>query len=314
MVRREFFILLSIISGMFLSSCTLHSQKQAVDYKMLEQTAAMHLTQTYEAMPTATATFTPVPTDTSTPLPTATEVPIPTENSDDFMILRYDETENSNNTDDVMIIRNNGSVTETGFDGMMIRREEEVLPTSTPVLPTATVVFPDKADFAASLPSPNQFVPGQHFYLTWQLKNSGTTTWSGKYRFYYSDGIQLAEQSSYAITDTVEPGGILTVTMPAVAPAAEGTYKTTWTLENPDGIPFYYVNYITIVGDQTFVTQAPELLFTATPSSLEWMCSSAERSLIQGDGCFDYCTIETVQHMHETGLNCYVNGEIITYE
>ncbi len=314
MVRREFFILLLIISGMFLSSCSLHSPKQAVDYKMLEQTAAMHLTQTYEAMPTATATFTPIPTNTNTPLPTATEIPIPTENTEDFLIRRYDEADNSDISDDLIIVRNNGSENDTEADGIMIRREEEVLPTSTPVIPTATVVFPDKADFAAALPSPNQFLPGQHFYLTWQLKNSGTTTWSGKYRFYYSDGIQLAEQSSYAITDTVAPGGILTVTLPAVAPSAEGTYKTTWTLENPDGIPFYYVNYITIVGDQTFVTQAPELLVTATPSSLEWMCSSADRSLIQGDGCFDYCSFETVQQMHEKGLNCYASGDIVTYE
>ena len=314
MVRREFFILLSIINGMVLASCALHSPKQAVDYKMLEQTAAMHLTQTYEAMPTATAAFTPVPSNTSTPLPTATEIPIPTENPDDFLIRRYDDIDNTNNSDNMFIVRNNGSEIDTGFDELMIRREEEDIPTLPLVVPTATVVFPDKADFAAALPSPNQFLPGQHFYLTWQLKNSGTTTWSGKYRFYYSDGIQLAEQSSYAITDTVAPGEILTVTMPAVAPAAEGTYKTTWTLENPDGIPFYYVNYITIVGDQTFVTQAPELLFTSTPTSLEWMCSSADRSLIQGDGCFDYCTTETVQNMHESGLNCYVNGDIITYE
>ena len=297
MVRREFFILLSILSGIVLSSCVFQSPEPTLDYKILEQTAAMHITQTYEAMPTATSTYTPVPTNTSTPLPTATEIPVPTENPEDLLITRRDETGSPENP-----------------EGMMIRRNDDIPPTAVPAEPTATVVFPDKADFVASLPSPNQFVPGQRFYLTWQLKNSGSTTWSGKYRFYYSDGIQLAEQSSYSISETVEPGGVLTVTMPAAAPSSEGTYKTTWTLENPDGIPFYYVNYVTIVGDQTYVTQAPELLITATPSSLEWMCSSADRSLVQGDGCVEYCSIDTVRRMNESGLSCFANGEMVTYE
>ncbi len=297
MVRREFFILLSILSGIVLSSCVIHSPEPTLDYKILEQTAAMHITQTYEAMPTATSTFTPVPTNTSTPLPTATEIPVPTENPEDFMITRKDETGSPDNS-----------------EGMMIRRNDEIPPTAVPAEPTATIVFPDKADFVASLPSPNQFVPGQHFYLTWQLKNSGSTTWSGKYRFYYSDGIQLAEQSSYSISETVEPGGVLTVTMPAVAPSSEGTYKTTWTLENPDGIPFYYINYVTIVGGETYITQAPELLITETPSSLEWMCSSADRSMVQGDGCVEYCSTDTVRRMNEMGLSCFANGVMVAYE
>ena len=99
--------------------------------------------------------------------------------------------------------------------------------------------------------------------------------------------------------------------MPAAAPASEGTYKTTWTLENPDGIPFYYVNFITIVGDKTFVTEIPYEEPTATPSSLVWMCSDPERSRIQGDGCVEFCTYENVLMLESNGLYCYADGERI---
>ena len=132
--------------------------------------------------------------------------------------------------------------------------------------------------------------------------------WSGKYRFYHSIGIQLADQDSYSITDIVEPGGTLTITMPATSPDTEGSYSTVWTLENPNGIPFYYANYVAYVGDRTYITGVPELNPTATPSSLEWMCSNAERSRIQGDGCVDYCAENAGKG------SCYANGEIVNYD
>ena len=272
-------VLLFMIFGIIfvLGGCSILSPRaEEVDYKMLEQTAAAHLTQTFEAMPTSTPTDTPVPTDT--PAPTATDTPEPT----------------------------------ATFEEMMTERIE-VQDSSTPILPTATVYFPDKADFVSALPSPNQFGPNQHFYLTWQLKNIGTSNWSGKYSFHYSEGIQLADQDSYAISEVIEPGGILTITLPATAPDTEGTYKTTWVLVNPDGIPFYYLSYVTIVGDRTFITAAPELDPTVTPSSLSWMCSDAERSRIQGEGCRDYCLPETVVQMGLEGLACYADGERVSY-
>ena len=273
---RMLFSVSVIIAGVFLSACSVLHTPQPVDYQALEQTAAVHITETFAAMPTATETFTPVPTNT--PEPTATAIPTATEVTEELFISRPLE-----------------------------------IPTEVPAEPTATAYFPDKAEFYASLPSPNQFLPNQRFNLTWQLKNTGTSTWSGKYRFFYSDGVQLADQSSYEITDIIEPGGILTVTLPATAPGAEGTYKTTWTLMNPDGIPFYYINYITIVGDQTFITEEPSLRPSQTPSSLDWMCSDPERSRIQGDGCFEFCGFENVRQLESVGSACYVNGERITY-
>ena len=264
-----------------LSSCSILNTPEPVDYASLQKTAEFRLTQTFEALPTATSTFTPVPTNTNTPEPTATDVPTPTEDPEDFIITRPDDDK----------------------PAVIISPE-----------PTATAYFPDKADFVAALPSPNQFTPNQHFNLTWQLKNAGTSTWSGKYRFYYYDGIQLANQSSYSISETVPPGGILTITMPASAPGEMGTYKTTWVLENPDGIPFYYVNFTTIVGDKTYITEVPGTIQTSTPDSFMWMCSDPERSIIQGDGCTDYCSESTVKQLESNGISCFANGERVVYE
>ena len=277
-MRKKISILVAVcLLGGGLTSCSLfHTPDQSVDYKEIELTAAVHITQTFEALPTNTPTFTPEPTNT--PEPTATEIPTATEEPEEFLISRI-----------------------------------AVIPTEVPPEPTATVYFPDKADFVSALPSPNQFTPNQHFYLTWQLKNTGTSTWSGKYRFHYSDGIKLIDQSSFEINETVDPGGILTITMPATAPDSLGTYKTTWVLENPDGIPFYYINYVTMVGDQTYITAAPELNPTGTPSSFEWMCSDPERSRIQGDGCTGFCSADTVIQMEINGMACYANGERVTY-
>ncbi len=274
---RKILLLLLIFPVVLAAGCSLIGPKEEpVDYKALEQTAAVHLTQTFEALPTATSTYTPVPTDT--PEPTATEEPelIIDQEDDEFIIERV-----------------------------------EVQDSPTPIPPTATVYFPDKADFVSALPSPNQFVPGQHFYLTWQIKNSGTSTWSGKYHFYYSDGIRLADQDSYEISDVVAPGGILTISVPATAPDTMGTYQTTWTLENPEGIPFYYQYYTAIVGEKTFITAEPSLVVSATPSSLDWMCSDSDRSMIQGDGCTAYCKGPVLEQMAEQGKTCFANGESV---
>lgn len=287
MERKLPFVILGLFFCLAFAGCTLFGPKEApVDYHMLEQTAIIHLTQTFEAQPTSTSTNTPEPT--ATPVPTATE--IPTEEPDLTMIRRPED------------------------DGgeFLISRPELSVPTDTPE-PTATVYFPDKADFVSALPSPNQFLPGQHFYLTWQIKNTGTSTWSGKYRFNYQDGIHLADSDNYAIDQVVAPGETLTITMPATAPNELGTYKTTWVLENPDGIPFYYLNFTSIVGDRTFITAVPSLNPTATPASLSWMCSDPERSLIQGDGCTEYCVAPVVQQMESEGQQCYANGESVVY-
>ena len=120
---RMLFSVSVIIAGVFLSACSVLHTPQPVDYQALEQTAAVHITETFAAMPTATETFTPVPTNT--PEPTATAIPTATEVTEELFISRPLE-----------------------------------IPTEVPAEPTATAYFPDKADrhklfchFALHVPS-----------------------------------------------------------------------------------------------------------------------------------------------------------------
>ena len=252
--------------GLMLASCgNIPESDPEKVYQYLEETAIVHITETFEAMPTNTPTE--VPTATPTEEPTATL--------------------------------------------QLIAPVSNMIQNVAPAAPTATVVFPDRADFVSALPSPNQFLPGQKFMTTWSIKNIGTTTWTGKYRFYHTDGPRLADYDEYTISKDVKPGETLDIVMPATAPNAEGTYTSTWTLANPEGIVFYNIYYVAIVGDKTFITALPGEDATATPAGTWWMCTDKDRSILQGHGCADYCNAEVVQMLAAEGKKCYSYGEVV---
>ncbi len=198
-----------------------------------------------------------------------------------------------------------------------------VAPTDTISVPvsqdtaTSAVVNPYKAEVIGVFPSPNQFTPGQTFVLSWQIKNTGTAVWSGKYSFKHTDGIQLASSDSAPISDVIEPGNVLTLSLNAAAPTDYGDYKTTWTLYTPEGIPFFYVYYNLTVGDKSYITSLPSVSTitptpngTMTPSSLQWMCGDLERSKIQGSGCEQFCNSYGYS-LRSSNEDCYVNGNLV---
>ena len=222
------------------------------------------------AFAAATQTCEALPTDTPTPTPIPTNTPEPTATA--FIIPTADES--------------------------LITREQE----------TETPLFPDKAQYGSMLPSPNQFTPGQNFYVTWEIKNIGTSSWTGAYTLYHSDGYALTNQETYPIDTVVAPGETLTLSMYATAPMEPGNYQTTWSIKNPDGIFFYSIYYNFIVGENTYITALPEGELTATPSAEWWMCTDPERSLIRGNACEAYCNPDVIRNLNQEGKTCYVNG------
>ena len=171
----------------------------------------------------------------------------------------------------------------------------------------------DSAAWVSFSPVSNTTVlPGQVFYLTIELNNTGTTTWSTDYDLVFYNGTQLAYSSSYALSYAVGVGSDYTTSMYLIAPSATGTYTSNWYLADAYGTPFFYFSYTLIVGDYTSltsiatytatITTTPQ--FTATTGSyFGHMCSSAELSLQQGEGCETYCK-NTVPYQ----INCYYNG------
>jgi hypothetical protein len=130
-----------------------------------------------------------------------------------------------------------------------------LVPTKAPTatqIPTATFVpIPcDRVDFIADVTIPDNSIisPGGSFTKTWQLKNSGSCTWTTNYRLVYSSGEQMGGAASTALTGNVNPGQSINLSISLVAPSSTGYHQGYWRLQNASGGVFGWG----INGDQAF--------------------------------------------------------------
>ncbi|MHC1770831.1 MAG: NBR1-Ig-like domain-containing protein [Flexilinea sp.] len=185
-------------------------------------------------------------------------------------------------------------------------------------IPTAsgssyTTTSADSAALVSFSPVSNTNVlPGQVFYLTVQLNNTGTTTWSTGYDLVFYNGTQLAYSSSYPLSSAVGTGTNYTTSIYMTSPSTAGTYTSSWYLADAYGTPFFYFSYVLVVGDYTSLTSVASYtptititpIHTTTPHTyLDYMCSSVELSLQQREGCETYCKY-TVPYK----VGCYYMG------
>ena len=139
---------------------------------------------------------------------------------------------------------------------------ETATPTVTPIptsTPTATPVFGaggsgaccpctppqppqgpgqcyDNAAFDAdvTVPDGTVFLPGTAFNKTWRLRNTGTCTWNTRYQLAFVGGSQMSAPSAVNMPHDVVPGSTVDITVPMVAPQANGRYRSNWQMRNPD--------------------------------------------------------------------------------
>jgi hypothetical protein len=135
---------------------------------------------------------------------------------------------------------------------------QAVTPTATmtatiPLTGTVTVTGTDKLEFVrdVTVPDGTQFTPGEAFVKTWQLKNTGTSTWTPQYALVYSSGEQMGAPASIPLSGETSPGGTLDVTANLTAPQAAGSYFGFWMLRGPSGKLFG----VGPNGDQPFYVQ-----------------------------------------------------------
>ncbi len=126
-------------------------------------------------------------------------------------------------------------------------------PVVLPVVPTATpvVMVGDKATFDSQSPQDGTHVqPGQVFDITWNLLNTGTTTWTTDYvlRFFSGTNFTKPGKTRYPLTNPVPPNTVGACTVDAVAPKQSGTYTMAVVLGNENDENFMVVD-ITIVVD-----------------------------------------------------------------
>jgi hypothetical protein len=122
---------------------------------------------------------------------------------------------------------------------------------STPEV-TVSPTSPAACDLAkyvsdVTIPDGTQMTPGQKFVKTWQIKNTGTCTWSAGYTLVYGYGEKM-NGKAVALTSDVLPGGTAEVSVNLTAPSKAGNYTAAWRMANKNGYPFgdFYTVVITV--------------------------------------------------------------------
>ncbi len=185
--------------------------------------------------------------------------------------------------------------------------------TALPTLALATAtkpVFsgPDKCLWQRNEPADGSVIdPKKQFDITWYVQNTGTTTWTKNYKVRYYVGDLFVDRREVNLPEEVQPNQVGRAVMDATAPSKAGTYKATFVLTNDQGVNFCVIDFTFTVGSSAQATSGA----TATPNTLAWMCSDAERSKIQGEGCETYCGTFCANN---PGSSCYVNGTDVCEE
>ena len=132
--------------------------------------------------------------------------------------------------------------------------EVPILATNTSGIPTietplATAITPTSAPTLASAPSdpncvkaalvsenpPDDVIlaPGEYFWKTWTLQNTGTCTWTTAYKLIFWSGELMGGLISYPLDDDVAPNEQKEISIYLQAPATDGTFAGYWRLQTP---------------------------------------------------------------------------------
>ena len=82
-------------------------------------------------------------------------------------------------------------------------------------------------------PDGTLFKPGEYFWKTWSLENTGTCTWDSTYKLVYKSGDLMGGLTSYAFPQLIAPGEIKDVSIYLRAPDVEGTTRGYWQIQTP---------------------------------------------------------------------------------
>ncbi len=106
-----------------------------------------------------------------------------------------------------------------------------------PFLRQSPVAF-DEASFLAdvTVADGTQMQAGQTFRKTWRIRNSGTTTWDGRYKLVPADGDHMSGPDEVMLpTVPIQPGQTVNLTIRLTAPDAAGRHRSVWQLRDGNG-------------------------------------------------------------------------------
>jgi len=152
--------------------------------------------------------------------------------------------------------------------------EVTVTPASTPTGSSVAVAPADPNCVKASLVTespPDKVIlrPGEYFWKTWTLQNTGTCTWTTEYKFVFWSGEIMGGLVSYALPDDVAPNEQKDITIYLQAPATTGTFTGYWRLQTPWESDFGVGQYSEDIYVQVVVSDAKKLKYSATSVTYE---------------------------------------------
>jgi hypothetical protein len=86
-----------------------------------------------------------------------------------------------------------------------------------------------------TIPDGTTVQAGATFLKTWRIRNTGSTTWTSNYSISFLGDNSMGAMDDQALLVTVDPGGLLDVSVNLVAPLTPGTHKSIWCLKNSVG-------------------------------------------------------------------------------
>jgi hypothetical protein len=108
----------------------------------------------------------------------------------------------------------------------------------------------DAAQFVADITIPDglAIACGTSFTKTWQIRNTGSTTWTpeGYYLVFVDGNLTTEPTSQVPLLVDVAPGQIVDISVEFTAPDTAGTYRSTWQLFTASGRAVSYDLYVEI--------------------------------------------------------------------
>lgn len=106
---------------------------------------------------------------------------------------------------------------------------------------TMTQPANDKYELIAQSPTDGSvIIPSHGFDMIWEIKNTGTNTWTKLYtiEFFMGDRIGSGEKGRYYFPEEVKPGATIRLVVDMGTPSTEGKVYSWWKIKNDQGNNF----------------------------------------------------------------------------
>ncbi len=167
-------------------------------------------------------------------------------------------------------------VTETPAATLVPTQTPYQMPTAQPTATTSSSSGASNAGCAsASLQDETVvdgtiFKPGEVFTKTWYITNTSPCVWDTSYKIVFWDGDVLGGGYVYNLPQITAPGQTIPISLVLTAPTSDGTYRSEWKLQTPDGINFGvgYLNAAFYTEIEVSSDESPEFAVTNVELSI----------------------------------------------